>query len=60
MVIDKLLAFDALVFLISAILSFIAMRAQEGSVSESRAEAIFTSGLGILALGAVALAFAIT
>ena len=60
MVIDKLLAIDALVFLSSAILSFIAMRAQEGSVYESRAEVIFISGLGLLALGAVALAFAIT
>ena len=60
MVIDKLLAVDALIFPISAIMSFIAMRTQEGSVSESRAEAIFISGLGVLALGAVALAFAIT
>jgi hypothetical protein len=60
MVIDKLLAVDALVFLISAILSFIAMRAQEGSVNESRAEIIFITGLGLLALGAVVLAFAIT
>lgn len=58
--IDKLLAVDALVFLVSALLSFISMRSNNsGPVYEVRAELIFIAGLGLLALGAVALAFAI-
>ena len=61
MLIDKLLAIDALVFLASAILSFISMRRAEPANSfESRAEVVFVVGLGLLALGAVGLAFAIT
>lgn len=60
MVIDKLLAVDALVFLISALLSFISMRtSKSGSGYELRAEVVFVVGLGLLALGAVGLAFAI-
>jgi hypothetical protein len=61
LVIDKLLAVDALMFLISALLSFVAMKSSHiAVVYESRAELIFVAGLGLLALGAVALAFAIT
>ncbi len=60
MVIDKLLAVDALVFLVSALLSFISMRvSRSASTHESRAEVVFIFGLGLLALGAVGLAFAI-
>jgi hypothetical protein len=60
MVIDKLLAVDALVFLISAMLSFISMRvSKSGPIHESRAEVVFIIGIGLLALGAVGLAFAI-
>jgi len=60
MVIDKLLAVDALVFLISAMLSFISMRiGKSGTNHESRAEVVFIVGIGLLALGAVGLAFAI-
>ncbi|RST50785.1 hypothetical protein EJI01_20480 [Variovorax sp. MHTC-1] len=58
--IDKLLAFDALIFLASAVLSFVSMRSRhEGSRHERRAELLFLAGLAILALGAVAIAFAI-
>lgn len=58
MVIDKLLAVDALVFMISALLSFISMKSSKfGSLIESRAEMVFIAGLGLLALGAVGLAF---
>jgi hypothetical protein len=60
MLIDKVLAVDALVFLASALLSFISMRSSRSGPSfESRAEMVFIVGLGVLALGAVALAFAI-
>lgn len=60
MLIDKLLAVDALVFLASALLSFISMRSNRfGTAYETRAEMVFIAGLGVLALGAVALAFAI-
>lgn len=59
--IDKLLAFDALVFLASALLSFMSMRSRgAASPHESRAESVFVTGLAILALGAIVLAFAIT
>lgn len=58
--IDKLLAVDALIFLISALLSFISMRVSKaGGTYESRAEVVFVVGLGVLALGAMCLAFAI-
>jgi len=61
MIVDKLLAVDAVVFLVSALLSFIAMRAaRRGRALEVRAELIFTSGLVLLALVAVVLAFAIS
>jgi hypothetical protein len=60
LVIDKLLAVDALVFLVSALLSFISMRLSRASVVyEFRAEMFFILGLGLLAFGAVGLAFAI-
>lgn len=58
--IDKLLAFDALMFLTSAVLSFMSMRMALSSIRlESRAELIFLGGLGVLALATVALAFSI-
>lgn len=61
MVLDKLLAVDALVFLISASLSFLSMRSRHfGSRYETQAEAVFIGALGVLALVAVVLAFAIT
>ena len=61
MVVDKLLAIDALIFLVSAGMSFMSMRAQRfGTRYEARAEAVFIAGLGLLALVAVMLAFAIT
>ena len=61
MVIDKLLAVDALVFLISALLSFMSMRVSSaGQRHEARAELVFIAGLGMLALGAVLLAFVIS
>jgi hypothetical protein len=61
MVVDKLLAIDALIFLVSAAMSFISMRSPRvGTLLEARAEAVFLAGLGLLALVAVALAFAIT
>lgn len=60
MMIDKLLAIDALVFLVSALLSFVSMKASRFVAAyETRAEVVFIAGLGLLALGAVALAFAI-
>lgn len=60
MVIDKLLAIDALVFLVSALRSFISMQSSRSGIPyETRAEVVFITGLGLLALGAVALAFAI-
>ena len=61
MVIDKLLAVDALVFLVSALLSFMSMRlVGAGQQHEARAELVFIAGLGMLALGAVVLAFVIS
>jgi hypothetical protein len=60
MLIDKLLAADALVFMSSALLSFISMRSRRhGAFYETRAEIVFIAGLGLLALGAVGLAFVI-
>lgn len=61
MVIDKLLAIDALMFLASAVLSFMSMRTRHhgGARYEARAELVFIAGLAILALGAVVLAFVI-
>lgn len=58
--VDKLLAVDALAFLVSATLSFFSMRSgRKGRRFEARAEAIFLAGLGILALVAMVLAFAV-
>jgi hypothetical protein len=55
------MAVDALVFLTSAVLSFMSMRSRRhGSRFEGYAETVFIAGLGLLALGAVVLAFAIT
>ena len=57
---DKLLALDALAFLASAVLSFTSMRRESDAVAlERRAESIFIAGLGLLAFGAVAIAFVI-
>ena len=61
MVVDKLLAVDALVFLVSALLFFVSMSAKShGARFEAHAEMVFIAGLGLLALGAMILAFAIT
>lgn len=58
--VDKLLALDALMFLLSSLLSFMSMRArQRGARYESYAESVFTAGLGVLTLAAVLVAFAI-
>jgi hypothetical protein len=60
LILDKVLAFDALVFMVSALLSFMSMRSQDSAPRyEVRAEIVFLAGLGLLALGAVVLAFAI-
>lgn len=61
-VVDKLLAIDALIFLASAVLSFMSMRSRRAGRPqryEGWAESVFLLGLGVLALGAVVLAFAI-
>lgn len=59
--VDKLLALDALVFLASALLSFLSMRVtQRARRWELLAESVFVGGLGLLALGAVLLAFAVS
>lgn len=58
MVIDKLLAVEALIFLTSALLSFISMKAaQFATPYEARTEMVFVAGLSLLALAAVGLAF---
>ncbi len=60
--IDKLLAIDALIFLASAVLSFTSMRTRrvsEAGRGETWAELLFLLGLAVLALGAVVLAFVI-
>ncbi len=60
LLIDRLLAVDALVFLASALLSFISMRSRRsGTRLEAWGEMVFIAGLGLLALGAVTLAFAL-
>lgn len=57
---DKLLAVDALAFLVSALLSFMSMRLKSRSARlEVQAELVFIVGLGLLALGAIVLAFSI-
>ncbi|MDT4859142.1 hypothetical protein FQZ97_936410 [compost metagenome] len=61
MVVDKLLAVDALVFLVSAVLSFLSMRVHGRAARfESLAENVFIGALGLLALGALVLAFAVS
>ena len=58
--VDKVLAVDGLVFLVSALLSFMSMRTRHFATRyEVRAELVFLVGLGLLAIGAVVLAFAI-
>ena len=60
LIVDKILALDALVFMASALLSFMSMRSRGMNMKyEVRAEVIFLTGLGLLALGAVVLAFAV-
>ncbi len=61
LVIDKVLAVDSIVFLLSATLSFLSMRSRRmGALHEARAETVFIMGLVLLALVAVVLAFSIT
>jgi hypothetical protein len=57
-IIDRLLSMDALMFLTSAVLSFVSMRSAGSTVRiEARAEMIFIAGLCVLALGTVVLSF---
>ncbi|MGM9425023.1 hypothetical protein [Hydrogenophaga sp. MI9] len=61
LLVDKLLALDGLVFLASALLSFVSMRVRRGgSRYERLGESVFVGGLGLLALGGVALAFVVS
>ena len=58
--IDKALAFDALIFLLSAFLSFAAMRVEVGGRRYERwADGVFLFGLGLLVVVALSLAFTI-
>lgn len=58
--VDKLLAVDGLVFLASALLSFVSMRqAHAAGRWERLAESVFVGGLCLLALGGVALTFVV-
>lgn len=60
MLVDKLLAVDALVFLVSAALSFLSLRRKHSrQLHEEVAEVIFLAGLGILVLVAIVLAFVV-
>lgn len=60
LVIDKLLAVNALIFLASALMSFMSMHPRFSNwCSETSAEWTFILGLGILALCAFILAFSI-
>ncbi|MBC7730740.1 MAG: hypothetical protein H7306_02415 [Bacteriovorax sp.] len=60
-IIGKLLALDALIFLASAVLSFILMRAKTSRPSlELRAEWVFIVALALLVVAAVVPAFAIS
>ncbi|MCX7180789.1 MAG: hypothetical protein NTX56_19160 [Proteobacteria bacterium] len=59
-VIDKMLAFDGVVFLVSAVLSFVAIRiATNTDHVETWAERLFLVGLSLCAVVAVVIAFAI-
>ncbi len=58
--VDKLLALDALVFLASALLSFMSLRrARSARRRETLADRVFVAGLGLLALGGIVLAFVV-
>lgn len=57
---DKLVAVDSLVFLASAVMSFMSMRRTGPQVRlESWAESVFVVGLAMLACAAVLVAFAV-
>lgn len=57
---DKLVAVDSLVFLTSAVMSFLSMRKSRlGPGAEAWAELVFVLGLALLALAAVLVAFAV-
>ena len=57
---DKLVAIDSLVFLASAVLSFLSMRrGNQGARMESWAESIFVIGLALLTCAAVLVAFVV-
>jgi len=59
-VIDKMLAFDSVIFLLSAVLSFVAIRiATNTDHVEAWAERLFLVGLSLCAVVAVVIAFAI-
>ena len=59
-VIDKMLAFDSVIFLVSAVLSFVAIRiATNTDHVETWAEKLFLLGLSLCAVIAVVIAFAI-
>lgn len=59
-VIDKVLAVDAIVFLVSAVLSFLSLRPGQSRLRcEWWGELVFIGGLALLALGALVLAFVI-
>ena len=59
-VIDKMLAFDSVIFLLSAVLSFVAIRiATNSDHVEAWAERLFLVGLSLCAVVAVVIAFAI-
>jgi phosphoglycerol transferase MdoB-like AlkP superfamily enzyme len=60
-VIDKMLALGTVLFLASALLSFVSMRIQRvGSRLESLAEILFVVALGIAGIAAVVLSFQIS
>lgn len=60
-IVDKLLAVDALLFLLSAVLSFMSLRpSQARQRYEWWGELVFICSLGMLALGAVVLAFLVS
>jgi hypothetical protein len=60
LVIDKLLAANSIIFLMSAILSFMSMQRTEGGARLERwAETTFLFALGLVAIAAVMLAFEI-
>lgn len=61
LIIDKLLAMDALFFLVSGIFSFIAIRNPDiAQRMERYAEQVFLFAQGVLAVSAVVLAFVVT